>query len=153
MDAFNDGWNERRSSRSVSASAGARRDYVLVIDDDPGIVDLLVALLHEDEGFPVRTAHSVGQVLAQTPPEPPGLILLDMTLPGEESDALASRLRLLPGWDDTTIVLCSGQDYLHEIALRVGAAGYLSKPFSLDTVAELAHRYLPDPLQRDPHFP
>src|SRR5579871_6831063 len=107
MDAFNDGWNERRSSRSVSASAGARRDYVLVIDDDPGIVDLLVALLHEDEGFPVRTAHSMGQVCAETPPEPPGLILLDMTLPGEESDALASRFRPQPSWQDTHMLLCS----------------------------------------------
>jgi|SRR5271165_6001648 len=133
----------------VSAS-NAQRDYVLIIDDDPAIVDLLVALLHEDEGFPVHTAHSVRQLLDHAPLRPPGLILLDITLPGEKTDELTPSLRQIPGWLDTPIVLCSGQDRLPEIARRVGATAYLSKPFSLDEVAELAHQYLPTVTHR--HF-
>jgi CheY-like chemotaxis protein len=124
------------------------RDYVLVIDDDPAIVDLLVALLQEDEGFPVHTAHSVRQVLNHAPLDPPGLILLDITLPGEKPDELTPSLRGLPGWLDTPIVLCSGRDSLPEIAERVGAVAYLCKPFSLDEVSDLAHQYLPSLIQR-----
>jgi DNA-binding response OmpR family regulator len=137
-----------------SVTSGSRRDYVLVIDDEPAIVELLVALLYEDEGFPVHTAHSVRQLLAHAPADPPGLILLDATLPGESADEVVPSLRRLPGWVQTPIVLCSGQDCLREIAERVGATTYLSKPFSLDTVAGLAHRYI-SPVARDhvPHLP
>ena len=122
--------------------------YVLIIDDDPAIVDLLVALLQEDEGYSVRAAHSVRQVLEDTPIEPPGLILLDITLPGEKPDDLTPSLRRLPGWFDTPIVLCSGRDSLPEIAERVGAVAYLNKPFSLDDVTDLAHRYLSSQVHR-----
>ena len=82
-------------------------------------------------------------LLSHTPPEPPGLILLDVTLPNENTDELAPALRRLPGWYDTPIVLCSGQESLREIATEAGAVAYLIKPFSLDDVAELAHKYLP----------
>jgi CheY-like chemotaxis protein len=140
----------------VAARLGrtSRCDYVLVIDDDPAIVELLVALLQEDEGFRVHTAHSARQLLTQAPADPPGLILLDATLPGESVEELAPSLRCLPGWLETPIVLCSGQDCLREIAKRVGAATYLSKPFSLDTVAALAHQYIPSiACNRSPHLP
>jgi CheY-like chemotaxis protein len=132
------------------AFAEAKRDYVLVIDDDPAIVDLLVAFLYEDEGFPVHASHSVRDLLTHTPPEPPGLILLDITLPHEDKDELAPSLRRLPGWHDTPIVLCSGQDYLQDIAREVGAVAFLTKPFSLDEISELAHHYVPL-IPRHPH--
>ncbi|MGO8948524.1 MAG: response regulator [Ktedonobacterales bacterium] len=144
MDAFSgklDG-NQLRFS-APAASAETKRDYVLVIDDDPAIVDLLVSFLHEDEGFSVHASPSVRDLLSHTPPEPPGLILLDATLPDEDSDELAPSLRRLPGWHDTPIVLCSGRDTLQELAKEVGAVAHLTKPFSLDEIAELAHQYLP----------
>jgi CheY-like chemotaxis protein len=124
-------------------SAPASGEYVLIIDDDPAIVDLLATFLHEDEGFPVHTSYSVRHLLRHTPPTPPGLILLDITLPDEDSDELAPSLRRLPGWHDAPIVLCSGQDYLPRIAREAGAVAYLTKPFSLDEIAELANQYVP----------
>jgi CheY-like chemotaxis protein len=154
MDAFTPRWSgSQMRSRVSSTSSETKRGYVLVIDDDPAIVDLLVALLHEDEGFPVHTAYSIRQLISHVPPEPPGLILLDVTLPGEEIDELAPSLHRLPGWHDTPIVLCSGRDRLPEIAERVGAVAYLTKPFSLDTVTELAHQYVPTVPHRSPYWP
>jgi DNA-binding response OmpR family regulator len=125
------------------ASDSASGEYVLIIDDDPAIVDLLATFLQEDEGFPVHTSHSVRELLCHTPPEPPGLILLDITLPDEDSDELAPSLRRLPGWHDTPIALCSGQEYLPKIAMEARAVAYLTKPFSLDEIAKLAHQYVP----------
>jgi CheY-like chemotaxis protein len=134
-------------------SAEAKGEYVLIIDDDPAIVDLLATFLQEDEGFLVHTSSSVRELLCHTPPEPPGLILLDITLPYEDSDELAPSLRRLPGWHDTPIVLCSGQEYLPKIAREAGAVAYLTKPFSLDAIAELAHQYLPVIPHRSPQDP
>ena len=136
-----DAGQARFSAPPVSASASGK--YVLIIDDDPAIVDLLATFLHEDEGLTVYTSYSVRELLDHTPPEPPGLILLDITLPDEDSDELASNLRRLPGWHNAPIVLCSGQDYLPRIAREAGAVAYLTKPFSLDEIADLAHQYVP----------
>jgi two-component system response regulator (stage 0 sporulation protein F) len=136
-----DAGKARFSAPPVSASASG--EYVLIIDDDPSIVDLLATFLHDDEGLTVHTSYSVRELLDHTPPVPPGLILLDITLPDEDSDKLAFNLRRLPGWHNAPIVLCSGQDYLPRIAREVGAVAYLTKPFSLDALADLAHQYVP----------
>src|SRR5215469_16220488 len=130
-----DAGQARFSAPPVSASASG--EYVLIIDDDPAIVDLLATFLHEDEGLPIQTSYSVRDLLCHTPPLPPSLILLDITLPDEDTDELAPSLRSLPGWHDTPIVLCSGQESLPEIAREAGAVAYLTKPFSLDEIAEL----------------
>ena len=121
--------------------SAANMSYVQVIDDDPGIVDLLFSLLHDVEGFAVRTAYSVRQVLAESPVMPPALILLDVSLPGEDVLVAAERLHALPDWQHVPVVICSGNDRLDAIAARIGATGYLHKPFDLDEVAAVAERY------------
>lgn len=145
MDAFTGKFDDDHMRSSVPAvSAQTKGDYVLVIDDDPAIVDLLVSFLHEDEGLSVYASHSVKDLLVHTPSEPPALILLDITLPDQNYNELTPSLRGLPGWHDTPIVICSGQDSLYDIAKEVGAATYITKPFSLDEIAALAHKYLPE---------
>jgi DNA-binding response OmpR family regulator len=114
---------------------------VLVIDDDPGIVDVLVMALHDDEGFAVCTAYSVTQALSTPSLDPPALILLDATLPGEEVHDAAARLRARAGWHCASIVLCSGRDDIATLACALGAAGYLRKPFDVDELVALAERY------------
>ncbi|MGH2517341.1 MAG: response regulator [Ktedonobacterales bacterium] len=114
---------------------------VLVIDDDPGIVDLLISLLRDEEGYTVRAAHSVSQALA-CPAPAPALILLDLSLPGENAGDSVRALRALPGWDASSLVLCSGRDDLDTARRELGAAEYLRKPFDLDTVAEVAWRFV-----------
>jgi CheY-like chemotaxis protein len=125
----------------VLGAETAEQDDVLVIDDDPAIVGLLVSLLRDEEGFAVRAAHSTAQVLRLPPLRPPRLILLDVTLPGERVTQSVRRLRALPGWQDAAIVICSGQEDLPRTARRTGARGFLRKPFDLDAVVALAERY------------
>ena len=114
---------------------------VLVVDDDPAIVELLVALLHDDERFAVRTAYSAEQAAALAPVQPPALILLDVSLPGESVTSAAALLRSRRGWEDAHIVVCSGKEDLDIIARDLGADGYLRKPFNLDAVVEVVERY------------
>jgi DNA-binding response OmpR family regulator len=113
---------------------------VLVIDDDPGIVNLLVWLLRDEEGFRVWAAQSVRQALLRPVPAP-ALILLDLSLPGENVCESVRAMRALPGWDASHIVLCSGREDLDVALLELGAEGYLRKPFDLEEVTKVAERF------------
>jgi two-component system KDP operon response regulator KdpE len=119
----------------------ARGGGVLVIDDDPGIVDVLVMALRDDEGFAVRTAYSVTQALSSAAGEPPALIVLDATLPGEEVHEAVARLRARAGWECACIVLCSGRNDIASLACALGATCYLRKPFDVDELIALAEHY------------
>ncbi len=62
-------------------SAGARPFGVLVVEDDSDLVALMELVL-SDAGYRVRTAPEGGAALARVAEEMPGLILLDMRMPG-----------------------------------------------------------------------
>jgi CheY-like chemotaxis protein len=115
---------------------------VLVIDDDPDVLGLLVMVLREEAGMLVQPAHSVAEALRGQPAAAvPALIVLDMSLPGEDAHDAVLQLRALPGWENVPIILCSGRDDIAASARTLGAAGYLRKPFDLDTLVSLAQRY------------
>jgi CheY-like chemotaxis protein len=115
---------------------------VLVIDDDPDVLGLLVTALREEAGMLVRPAHSVAEALrGQAAAAIPALILLDMSLPGENVHDAVHQLRALPGWRNVPIILCSGREDIAASARTLGTAGYLRKPFDLDALVSLAERY------------
>ena len=130
----------------------ARVGYVLVVDDDPAIVALLLALLRDDEGFLVRAATSVEAALRVAGSatalvdgavaEAPALLLLDVSLLGERVEEAIQRLRMAPGWERTPIALCSGSEHLAATARQVGATAFLRKPFQLDAIVELAETFV-----------
>jgi len=124
---------------ALGAAGPAAGVSVLVVDDDPEIVRLLVDLLRE-EGHTVRGAHSLREALARAGSAPPDVALLDVSLPGEGLAAGLARLRARPGWERVPVVLCSGQERLEALARAVGAAGALRKPFNLDDVLDLVER-------------
>ena len=123
------------SGRDGSAPAGVAT-RVLVVEDEPGIVDFLRRGL-EAEGFEVRTSldGAEGERLALR--EPFDLVVLDLMLPGRSGLEILGSLRserpALP-----VIVLTARGAVEDRIAgLEAGAVDYLSKPFSL---AELLAR-------------
>lgn len=118
-----------------------RAGDILLIDDDPDIVEMLVTLLHDEEELPVRTAHSVAAALADPNPRPPALILLDLSLPGEDVAEALPQLRLRPDWRDVPVVVCSGREDIVSTAESLGAADYLRKPFDLDALLAVADQY------------
>jgi CheY-like chemotaxis protein len=75
------------------ASAGERRDLrVLVVDDNPDFVTLLVATLR-DRGYAVESATSGPDGLAAARQWRPDAVVLDIGLPGLDGYEVARRLR------------------------------------------------------------
>ena len=100
---------------------------VLVVDDEPSVRGLLVAIL-EDDGYQVRAAADGPTALEAAETFRPDLALIDSGLPGINGAEVARRLRQA---GDLPIIFVTGADTADEIhsAFRMGADDYIVKPF------------------------
>jgi two-component system OmpR family response regulator len=99
---------------------------VLMVDDDPGIRDVVSEFLRR-HGFAVDTAadgNEMEQVLARGPVD---LVVLDIMLPGEDGLAICRRIA---GPDGPAIIMLSamGEETDRIVGLELGADDYLPKP-------------------------
>jgi len=111
------------------------RPLVLVVDDDPDILDAICDIL-DAEGYRVSRARHGQEALEQVDSERPDVILLDLMMPVMDGVAFSHALRQRPAVSDVPIVVISA-DGNPQRAAAVGAAGYLAKPFDIDAL--LAH--------------
>jgi len=102
--------------------------HLLVVDDDPGIRELLCRYLGE-QGFEVSAVEDGKSMDSWLAEKKADLIILDLMLPGEDGLSLARRLR---GDQNVPIVMISarGEDVDRIVGLEVGADDYLAKPFN-----------------------
>ena len=101
---------------------------ILVIDDEPSIINLVSAYL-KPEGYEVYTAADGNAGLKAARAFKPDLIILDLMLPGIDGIELLTRLRRES--DVYVIMLTARTDETDKvIGLSVGADDYVTKPFS-----------------------
>ena len=110
------------------------RRKVLVVDDDPEIVELMVDVLERDGRFDVRTAASGYDAGVQTHEFRPDLMILDYMLPDVNGNVVCKTVRQNPAFEHMKIIIVSGvinQDEIDNL-MNVGADAFLKKPFSID---------------------
>ncbi|HTU86823.1 MAG TPA: response regulator transcription factor [Solirubrobacteraceae bacterium] len=107
---------------------------ILVIEDEPGIVDFLERGLRT-QGFDVISASDGVSGAAAALGQDVDLVVLDLMLPGRSGmDVLGALHEEKPGLP--VIVLTALGEVAHRVAgLDAGAVDYLSKPFSLTELA------------------
>jgi two-component system, OmpR family, response regulator len=111
---------------------------VLVVDDDPEIVELFVDVLERDGRFEVRTADTGYTAGIVTQEFRPDLILLDYMLPDVNGNVVCQTLRAREEFNTTKIIIVSGvvnQDEINDL-LKSGADEFIKKPFNIEKVIE-----------------
>ncbi len=110
------------------------RRKVLVVDDDPEIVELMVDVLERDGRFEVKTASSGYDAGVITQEFKPDLMILDYMLPDVNGNVVCKTIRQNPEFEHMKIILVSGVINQEEIdqLLKVGADFFIKKPFSID---------------------
>lgn len=108
---------------------GSTPEQILIVDDERPIRELMRRLL-EPSGYVCATAASgqeAGELLASGSFH---LMLADLQLPGESGLDLVGRVR--HAHPDTAAIMVTGTDdpELADTALKLGACGYIVKPFS-----------------------
>src|SRR3954447_4406744 len=106
---------------------------VLVVDDEPSIVDAIGTALRY-EGFHVEDAASGRAALSAVEQFEPDLVVLDWMLPDLEGIEVGRRLRAR-GFDTAILFLTAKDGVENKVeALRAGVDDYVTKPFSLAEV-------------------
>ena len=112
--------------------AAATTATVLIVDDEPDIVDLVTASLRAD-GYHLLSAYDGDSALRIARTERPSLILLDWRMPGRDGLEVCRALRAEadPQLRDVPVVLLTAQTAAEDIAagFTAGATDYLTKPF------------------------
>ncbi|MEO8286234.1 MAG: response regulator [Chloroflexota bacterium] len=115
------------------------RAMVLVVDDDPSILGLIVDIL-DSEGYSVVSARNGAEALREVRRAHPDIVLLDMQMP------------VLDGWEFMQLVHDSGLQFpvmimtagykAAKVAADVGATDYVGKPFELDELLSKLAQHL-----------
>ena len=116
---------------------------ILIVDDDAFIRRPLEFILKE-EGYRPATAADADEGLRAIESDPPDLIFLDVMMPGKDGLTWCGELKSDPRYARIPIVLLSarGQERDRERALALGAAEFMTKPFSPVELKRLARRLL-----------
>jgi DNA-binding response OmpR family regulator len=121
---------------------------ILVVDDDP-VIQKLLAVNFEMEGYRVVTAGDGEEALAQVALEHPDAVVLDVMMPKIDGIEVVRRMRADAGTAVIPVLLLSARAQAKDIAegLDAGADAYMTKPFDpvdlLERVASLIGRDAP----------
>jgi len=103
---------------------------VLVIDDDPVILELL-RVNFEIEGFDVICATDGEEGLARAQADRPDIVISDIMMPKRDGLQLLNDLKGDPQTEDLPVILLSAKAQKSEVqhGLDMGADDYITKPF------------------------
>jgi CheY-like chemotaxis protein len=115
-----------------SAPVGPKK--ILIVDDDPGVVEVLKCFFEKTpDDYTVQTATNGEDALAAVLLSTPDLVLLDINMPG------MSGIEVMKHIDhQIAVIMVTGNvDSTPAEALKLGAFAYIPKPFDLAYVEQL----------------
>jgi two-component system chemotaxis response regulator CheY len=113
---------------------------ILVVDDSAAIRKILTRVLRQT-GMAIQTIHEAGDgqdALAVMAQHRIDLVLSDINMPKMDGLQLLASLKASPQWHSIPVVMITtegGETKVAE-AVRLGAAGYVRKPFTADQIKE-----------------
>jgi two-component system phosphate regulon response regulator PhoB len=110
----------------------AASNRILIIEDEPDVVDMLTLALQKAGGFTVTTAPDGANGLRQARAESPALIILDLMLPKMPGLEVCKVLKSDPATKHIPIIMLTAkaEEIDRIVGLEVGADDYVTKPFS-----------------------
>jgi CheY-like chemotaxis protein len=118
--------------------------YLLVVEDIPNILELIVTTLKFKGGYRVVTAQNGEEALEIISRERPALVITDILMPKMDGFNLVHRLRLDPETRGIPVIFLSATYIAPEdksFAALIGATRFLEKPIDIDqfmqTISEL----------------
>ncbi len=128
-----------------------QRPNILVVDDDPDVVEAITTVLEGVDEYDVRTARDGLQCMQAIKEDLPDLVILDLLMPRMDGFAVVRDLRENPRYSKLPIMIltsvredASYRRYELEIGLAMDVQDYIEKPMRstelLRRVAKLLKR-------------
>lgn len=117
-------------ARSEPIGTSGTRTTVLMIEDELGVVEMVRRALAQD-GLEILHFADGAAALQRVAMVEPGLILLDVNLPGLSGWEILQKLRSLPSFDKVPIIMVTGEEGEENVVrgFQLGADDYIVKPF------------------------
>lgn len=122
----------------MAAGARAASDSVtvLVVDDDPGVLEVLQLAL-DAEGYNVVVARNGREALEQAARSQPRLILLDLMMPVMDGWEFVREFRRRRRDERTPVIILSALRHVEEATRNLDVQAVLAKPFNLDELLDV----------------
>jgi len=115
-------------SQANAAAEGAQGPLVLVVDDNPDTLVICETALRA-AGYRVLSVATGAEALARLDEARPGLVVLDLAMPGVDGFATARAIRQRPGMATLPILIFSGlPPETREDARQAGGTAFCAKP-------------------------
>ena len=107
------------------------RPKILIADDDPEILNLVIDVL-EPDGYRLIVARDAEEAIQLAQAYQPDLLLLDVMMPEGGGYEICEALRASEPERDLAVIFLTGLDQPEQIrqGFEVGAVDYITKPFS-----------------------
>ena len=115
---------------------------IMVVDDDPVIVEYLVSIFQE-HGYATCSAEGGETAMAVMEQERPDLVTLDLEMPEEWGPRFYRKFSQKPEFKDLPVVVISGLSGIH-LAIRKAVAT-VNKPFNPEQVIDIVEKTIGKP--------
>src|SRR5512146_3397891 len=122
----------------------AAQGYLLLVEDDPDILNLLKTTL-DFNGYRVVTTHNGQEGLEAVQHERPAMVVADIMMPRLDGFGLVNRLRIDPATRAIPVVLVTATYVTPEdqqFAQNIGATRFIQKPIDLELLLGTIHELL-----------
>jgi excisionase family DNA binding protein len=114
---------------------------ILIVDDDPEIVDLVKAFLERQGSYEISSASDGITAMIEVGRVKPDLLILDIMIPGVDGVEVCRRLKA-DSTNKTAVIAVSGIAENEKRVLQAGADSFMLKPIDLDKLHAEARRLL-----------
>jgi DNA-binding response OmpR family regulator len=113
----------------------------MVVDDDPGIADVVSIVLTE-KGYSVETITNPEKIFPRLEQSLPGMIILDLWMPRLSGEQVIAKLKENSTTKDIPIIVVSASQNVEQIADTLGVTACLNKPFDISELEETVEKYI-----------
>jgi DNA-binding response OmpR family regulator len=132
----------KSASEGSPDSANPAGKRILLVDDDPEIIDSMRTVL-ESRGYQILVARDGNQGLAMAEGDGPDLVVLDMMMPKRSGFLVLEKLRRSSPNPVRVIMITANEGSRHKAyAEMLGVDDYIRKPFAMDRLLDSVDRLL-----------
>jgi type IV pilus assembly protein PilB len=135
----------KTAGKEVLAGAGpgpvTEKAAILVVDDERDILVVISKILASN-GFSVLSASNGMEALEKVKEASPDLVLLDYMMPGLNGLDVLKEIKKLRSDTEVIIITGRGSETTAADSIKMGAVGYITKPFDRDSLLNAVRRAL-----------
>ena len=135
--------SESESDLAEAPPESVRSNKVLVVEDS-AVTRKVITMTLGRKGYDVILAKDGMEALARLNEERPGLVLLDIIMPGMDGYKVLSIMKQTAEFKDIPVIMLTARDKIADKikGKMAGTSEYLTKPFDPDELLEKANKYL-----------